>query len=177
MRKLILGCAALLFASTASAQSRTVVSTTGNSATLSAAIRVGDMLYLSGQLPGTREAPMDSTIQGQTKQALDKIKGIVEAAGTKMENVVKCTVFLVSGADFQGMNQAYSAAGASLYAYHRPRQVVVSVDGDRRTIFTRAGAVQPVHDRSGTVVAQLKTTMFGHQLLNLREGAQVSVQT
>jgi 2-iminobutanoate/2-iminopropanoate deaminase len=106
MRRL-LACAALLVASTASAQSRTVVSTTGNSATLSAAIRVGDMLYLSGQLPGTREAPMDSTIQGQTKQALDKIKTIVEAAGTKMENVVKCTVFLANGADFQGMNQAY----------------------------------------------------------------------
>jgi 2-iminobutanoate/2-iminopropanoate deaminase len=106
MRKLVLA-AAFLFASAAGAQSRTVVSTTGNSGTLSAAIRVGDMLYLSGQLPGTRESPMDSTIQGQTRQALDKIKGIVEAAGTKMENVVKCTVFLVSGADFQGMNQAY----------------------------------------------------------------------
>jgi len=106
MRRL-LACAALLVASTATAQSRTVVSTTGNSAQLSGAIRVGDMLYLSGQLPGSRETPMDSTIQGQTKQALDKIKTIVEAAGTKMENVVKCTVFLANGADFQGMNQAY----------------------------------------------------------------------
>jgi 2-iminobutanoate/2-iminopropanoate deaminase len=98
---------ALLIASAAGAQSRTVVSTTGNTATLSAAIRVGDMLYVSGQLPGTREAPMDSTIQGQTKQALDKIKTIVEAAGTKMENVVKCTVFLANVADFAGMNTAY----------------------------------------------------------------------
>jgi 2-iminobutanoate/2-iminopropanoate deaminase len=106
MRNLLF-CAGLLFASTAGAQSRTVVSTTGNSGTLSAAIRVGDMLYLSGQLPGSREAPMDSTIQGQTRQALDKIKAIVEGAGAKMENVVKCTVFLASGADFQGMNQAY----------------------------------------------------------------------
>jgi 2-iminobutanoate/2-iminopropanoate deaminase len=106
MRRLLVSCAAILFASTAGAQSRTVVSTS-NSGILSGAIRVGDMLYLSGQLPGSREAPMDSTIQGQTKQALDKIKGIVEAAGAKMEHVVKCTVFLVSGADFQGMNQAY----------------------------------------------------------------------
>jgi 2-iminobutanoate/2-iminopropanoate deaminase len=107
MRKLFAPLAALLVASTAGAQSRTVVSTTGNSTTLSGAIRVGDMLYLSGQLPGSRESPMDSTIQGQTKQALDKIKAIVEAAGAKMENVVKCTVFLANGADFQGMNQAY----------------------------------------------------------------------
>jgi 2-iminobutanoate/2-iminopropanoate deaminase len=109
MRPLALTCLVALVASTASAQSRTVVSTTGNMATLSGAIRVGDMLYLSGQLPGSRESPMDSTIQGQTKQALDKVKGIVEAAGAKMENVVKCTVFLASGADYQGMNQAYRA--------------------------------------------------------------------
>jgi 2-iminobutanoate/2-iminopropanoate deaminase len=107
MRTLVLACTAVLLASSARAQSRTVVSTTGNLPTLSGAIRVGDMLYLSGQLPGSRESPMDSTIQGQTKQALEKIKGLVEAAGAKMENVVKCTVFLASGADYQGMNQAY----------------------------------------------------------------------
>jgi reactive intermediate/imine deaminase len=109
MRNLTVSCALLLIASTASAQSRSVVSTTGNLATLSGAIRVGDMLYLSGQLPGARGAPMDSTIEGQTTQALEKVKGLVEAAGAKMENVVKCTVFLVSGADYRGMNQAYAA--------------------------------------------------------------------
>ena len=107
MRKVLF----LLFAvaTAAGAQSRTVTTTQaqGNSANLSGAIRVGDMLYISGQLPGSREAPMDSTIGGQTKQVLDKIKAIAEASGTKMEHVVKCTVFLVSQADFQGMNQAY----------------------------------------------------------------------
>lgn len=105
MRKLLCSFAALIVASAASAQSRTVVSTS-NSTTLSGAIRVGDMLYMSGQLPNTRP-PADTTIQGQTKSALEKIKAIVDSAGTKMENVVKCTVFLINGADFQGMNQAY----------------------------------------------------------------------
>jgi 2-iminobutanoate/2-iminopropanoate deaminase len=104
MRKLILG--ALFLASTVGAQSRTVVTTTGNSATLSGAIRVGDMLYISGQLPSLRP-PADTSIQGQTKSALEKVKAIVDSAGTKMENVVKCTVFLVSQSDFTGMNQAY----------------------------------------------------------------------
>lgn len=107
MRKLIV--LALLIGSAAGAQSRTVVSTTGNSSTLSAAIRVGDMLYMSGQLPGVRGQPADTTIEGQTKQALDKIKAIADSAGTKMENVVKCTVFLVNFADFNGMNTAYRA--------------------------------------------------------------------
>ena len=104
MRKLIL--LALVAATSAGAQSRTVVSTTGNSSTLSGAIRVGDMLYISGQLPSLRP-PADTTIEGQTKSALDKVKAIAEAAGTKMENVVKCTVFLTSQAEFNGMNQAY----------------------------------------------------------------------
>lgn len=107
MRKLILSCAALLIASAANAQSRAVVSTTGNSGTLSGAIRVGDMLYLSGQLPDTRSQGADTTIQGQTRSTLNRIKAIVDSAGAKMENVVKCTVFLVNGADFGGMNQAY----------------------------------------------------------------------
>jgi 2-iminobutanoate/2-iminopropanoate deaminase len=107
MRKLVLA-AAILIASTAGAQSRTVVTTTasGNSANLSGAIRVGDMLYISGQLPNLR-APADTSIGGQTKSALEKIKSIADSAGTKMENVVKCTVFLINGADFQGMNAAY----------------------------------------------------------------------
>src|SRR4051812_7503460 len=107
MRKLIV--LALLIGTAAGAQTRTVLNAPGNSATLSAAIRVGDMLYMSGQLPGIRGQPADTTIEGQTKQALDKIKAIVDSAGTKMENVVKCTVFLVNFADFNGMNTAYRA--------------------------------------------------------------------
>jgi 2-iminobutanoate/2-iminopropanoate deaminase len=106
MRKVLIACAAALVASTASAQSRTVVSKTGNLPTLSAAIRVGDMLYISGQLPSLRP-PADTSIGGQTKSALEKVKAIADSAGTKMENVVKCTVFLVNGADYQGMNAAY----------------------------------------------------------------------
>ena len=107
MRKLLFTCAALLVASTATAQTRTVIASAGGSATLSNAIRVGDVLYMSGQLPNTRALGADTTIQAQTKSTLDRIKAIVDSSGAKMENVVKCTVFLVNGADFNGMNQAY----------------------------------------------------------------------
>jgi 2-iminobutanoate/2-iminopropanoate deaminase len=77
------------------------------SATLTPGIRYGDVLYVSGQLGNSRTAP-DSTIQGETQRALEKIKGVVEAAGSTMDKVLKCTVFLVNVADFQGMNQAYT---------------------------------------------------------------------
>lgn len=75
-------------------------------ANLSAGIRVGDMLYVSGQLGMSRSAP-DTTIEGQTRQALENTKRVVEAGGTTMANVVKCTVFLVNAADFQPMNRVY----------------------------------------------------------------------
>jgi 2-iminobutanoate/2-iminopropanoate deaminase len=77
------------------------------SATLTPGIKYGDVLYVSGQLGNARNAP-DSTIQGETTRALEKVKGVVEAAGSTMDKVLKCTVFLVNVADFQGMNQAYT---------------------------------------------------------------------
>jgi 2-iminobutanoate/2-iminopropanoate deaminase len=73
---------------------------------LSAGVRVGDMLYVSGQLGMRRDAP-DTTIEGQTRQALENTKRIVEAGGTSMANVVKCTVFLINAADFAPMNRVY----------------------------------------------------------------------
>jgi 2-iminobutanoate/2-iminopropanoate deaminase len=78
-------------------------------ATLSPAVRFGDLLFVSGQLGVSRQAP-DSTIQGQTTLALTNLKGVLESAGTSMANVLKCTVFLVDIKDFGGMNQSYGAA-------------------------------------------------------------------
>lgn len=76
------------------------------SPTLSPAIRFGDVLYLSGQLGVSRDKP-DSTIQGQTKKALENLRTVAEAAGTSLANFTKCTVFLTDLKDFQGMNSAY----------------------------------------------------------------------
>lgn len=74
------------------------------SATLTPGIRVGNMIFASGQL-GART---DSTIQAQTRTALEATKKVFEAAGTTVANAVKCTVFLIDGKDFAGMNEAYS---------------------------------------------------------------------
>ena len=98
-----------LSASTALAQgARQPVIPAGQSAsaTLTPGIRVGNMIYASGQLGMRRDAP-DSTVQGQTKVALENTQRVFEAAGTTMANTVKCTVFLIDLKDFAGMNQAY----------------------------------------------------------------------
>jgi 2-iminobutanoate/2-iminopropanoate deaminase len=76
------------------------------SPTLSPAIRVGNMVYASGQLP-SRGANADTTIQGQTRSTLENIKRVFEMAGTTMAHATKCTVFLIEGSDFAGMNEAY----------------------------------------------------------------------
>jgi 2-iminobutanoate/2-iminopropanoate deaminase len=89
--------------SAARAQAREAIGS--SSATLTQVIRVGNLVFASGALPG-RDA--DSTIQSQTTSALNAIKRNLESAGTTIENAVKCTVFLIDGADFRGMNEAYA---------------------------------------------------------------------
>ena len=77
----------------------------------STAVRVGDMLYLSGQigtLPGTRELAPGGTA-GQTRQTLENIKQVLEYAGSSMDRVVKCTVFLLDIADYAAMNEVYAS--------------------------------------------------------------------
>lgn len=79
---------------------------TSASPTLTPGIKVGNLVYAAGQL-GTRRENPDTTIQGQTRIALENTKKVFEAAGTNMAHALKCTVFLIDVKDFGGMNQAY----------------------------------------------------------------------
>ncbi|NHZ89256.1 hypothetical protein F2P45_09550 [Massilia sp. CCM 8733] len=65
------------------------------------------------------------------------------------------------------------AAAWAMLAMARPRKAYVTVEDELRTMQARAGTVQPIYDKAGNKVAQLKTTLFGHRLIDLREGAQV----
>ncbi len=65
------------------------------------------------------------------------------------------------------------ALGAAALAFAKPRKALVTVEGELRTMHARAGTTQPIFDKAGNRIAQLKTTLFGHQLIDLREGAQV----
>jgi 2-iminobutanoate/2-iminopropanoate deaminase len=49
-----------------------------------------------------------STIETQTTTALNRVKGVLEAGGTTIDNVAKCTVFPVDVKDFARMNEAYA---------------------------------------------------------------------
>ena len=75
----------------------------------SAAVRVGNTLYLSGQIgniPGTLDlAP--GGIQGQTRQTMENIRQTLEHFGSSMDRVVKCTVFLADMDEWGAMNEVY----------------------------------------------------------------------
>ena len=101
---------------------------TGAAATLpfSPAVRVGNMLYLAGQL-GT-----DSTnklaaggIEGETKQALTNIKRVLEANGSDMDHVVKCLVMLADIAEWGKMNGVY----VTFFPSHRPARSAFGATG------------------------------------------------
>ena len=75
----------------------------------SEAVRVGDMLYLSGQLgilPGSTELA-GGGIEGEARQTMDNIKTVLERNGSSMDRVVKCTVMMADIAEWPKFNEVY----------------------------------------------------------------------
>ena len=66
-------------------------------------------VYVSGQLPIIPETgTMPEGVEAQTKQALNNVKAIIEAAGGTMDDVIKTSVFLTDIRDFAAMNAVYA---------------------------------------------------------------------
>lgn len=75
----------------------------------SEAVRVGDMLYLSGQIgtrPGTTEL-VAGGIRAEARQTLENIQAVLERYGSSMERVVKCTVMIDDIAQWGAFNEVY----------------------------------------------------------------------
>ncbi len=92
----------------------------------SQAVRCGDTVYVSGQLPidpGTKAMP--DSIEEQARQSLANIRAILEAAGCTMADVCRCGIFLTDLADFQTVNRVY----ASFFEGDFPARATVQVSG------------------------------------------------
>ncbi len=74
-------------------------------------VNLGNLIFLSGQLPVCPKEGkiIDECIEGQTKQSLENVKNILEAAGSSMSSIVKTTVFLSDIANFTKMNEVYTS--------------------------------------------------------------------
>jgi 2-iminobutanoate/2-iminopropanoate deaminase len=91
----------------------------------SQAVMVKDTLYVSGQIPFVPETmvKVSEDIKAQTKQCLANILSIVEAAGLKKEDIVRCTVFMTDLGQFPEMNEVYGA----FFGEHKPARAAVGV--------------------------------------------------
>ncbi|MFQ6080939.1 MAG: RidA family protein [Candidatus Bathyarchaeia archaeon] len=69
----------------------------------SPAVKIGQFVFVSGQVGDDPK----SDIKTQTREVLEKIKALLEEAGTSLSNVVKCTVFLANMDEFASMNEVY----------------------------------------------------------------------
>ena len=77
----------------------------------SQAVRIGEFLFCSGQIPldpANPSAPISGDIKAQTDRVLQNVQAILEDQGLSFAHVVKSTVFMVNLADFAGMNEVYS---------------------------------------------------------------------
>ena len=96
----------------------------GRTLSLSRAVRAGEMVYLTGQVPMRDGAVMTGgSIEDQTRAVLDDIAATLALAGCGLEDVVKSMVWLTSRNDFPGFNAVYAE-----YFPHDPpaRSAVVS---------------------------------------------------
>lgn len=83
----------------------------------SEAVRVGDVLYLSGQigvLPGTLKLAHGGTRE-ETRQALENIRTTLEAHGRSLRDVVKCTVMLADMSEWSAFNEVYQTFFSAPY--------------------------------------------------------------
>ena len=79
------------------------------SSLFSPATQLGNLLFLSGtgaQDPQTHKV-VPGPIGNQVKQCLENLKTVLEAAGSSLDKVLKCTVFLTDITNFQAMNEVY----------------------------------------------------------------------
>jgi 2-iminobutanoate/2-iminopropanoate deaminase len=74
------------------------------------AIRVGDLVFVAGQLGVGLETGglVGASVEEQTEQIMRNLTAILEAAGSSLDRLVKTTVFLVDLGDFASMNEVYA---------------------------------------------------------------------
>lgn len=81
----------------------------GQKLSLSRAVRAGDFVFLTGQVPMQNGAPMTTgTIEEQTRSVLDEITAMLKLAGCERKDVVKAMVWLRNRNDFPGFNKIYA---------------------------------------------------------------------
>jgi len=102
----------------------------------SQAVGIGGLVFTSGQIPLLPDGSLVATeVEAQTRQVLANLRAVLEAAGSSMEQVLKCTVFLANMDDFAAVNAVYAEAFPSdpparsaVEVARLPRDVLVEIE-------------------------------------------------
>ncbi len=81
----------------------------------SSAVRVGDTLYMSGQIGFKEGKLVEGGVKAETKQALDNINGVLLQYGYQKKDLVKCMAMLTNMDDFGDFNEVYKTELAKPY--------------------------------------------------------------
>jgi 2-iminobutanoate/2-iminopropanoate deaminase len=107
----------------------------------SQAIRAGDLLFVSGQIPldPATGVLVAGDVATQTHRVMQNVRAIVEAAGASLDDVVKTTIFLADLNDFAVVNEVYGSyfrppapARATVQVARLPRDVRIEIDAVAR---------------------------------------------
>jgi 2-iminobutanoate/2-iminopropanoate deaminase len=90
--------------------------------TYSQAVRLGDLIYLSGQLGVRPDGTVPDTFSAQVKQALDNVSTVLQAAGSALSLVAKVNIYITDFSRLREMNEIYPE-----YFPHRPAKTTVEV--------------------------------------------------
>lgn len=109
----------------------------------SQAIALGNMIFVSGQLPlDPTTGHLETGIIDQTRRSLKNIKAILEQENCGMEDIVKTTVFLSDLNDFSAMNEVYSEffsapypARAAVQVAKLPKDALVEIEAIAARVF------------------------------------------
>jgi 2-iminobutanoate/2-iminopropanoate deaminase len=103
----------------------------------SQAIRAGDFVFCSGQIPldPKTQALIEGDVAAQTRQVMDNLQAVLEAAGASFAEVVKTTIYLKDMSDFAAVNQVYGErfeknppARATVEVARLPKDARVEID-------------------------------------------------
>lgn len=100
------------------------------------AVRVGDLLFTSGQIPLTPDGTLvQGSVSEQTRQVMENLRAVLAAGGSSLDLVVKTTCFLADMNDFAEFNEAYATffpgdppARSTVQVARLPRDAAVEVE-------------------------------------------------
>jgi 2-iminobutanoate/2-iminopropanoate deaminase len=99
----------------------------------SQAVRAGNLLFLSGQIPldPSTGVLLRGTIEDETNRVLDNMAAVLEAGGATFANVVRTTIYLTDLADFQKVNETYGKRFSGVFPARATVQVSALPKGAR----------------------------------------------